>query len=207
MQLIKNVTIIIAFSMAMTQSFAANAGQQLLNLLGNINAMTANFTQKAVGGNAQLRQNTAGNMALMKPGRFLWDIRQPSVQKIVADGKKLWIYDVDLQQITVRNLQHSLGNSPALILSGDNKQLLKAYNVREVARKNGQRFSLTANNHNEVYRAIDLYFANGMLQKMDIVDNLGQRSIISFSQVNYHPRLANNMFQFKPPRGVDVIQQ
>lgn len=187
--------------------FANSANQHLLHLLSNVKSMTASFTQKAVGRSSRMRQSTSGTMALLKPGRFRWDIVRPNKQMIIADGKQLWVYDVDLQQATVQGLQKSIGHSPAMILSGSNSSLLKGYLVTQTsASSNNVWFSLRAKKRNETFSAVELHFVGGIISQMRITDNLGQKSIVSFSHVRINPNLRKGIFNFKPPRGVDVIK-
>ncbi|MCW5588074.1 MAG: outer membrane lipoprotein chaperone LolA [Legionellales bacterium] len=188
--------------------FADSPAQTVINYLSKVNSLTASFTQQSLGNNSNLRQNTAGTMAILRPNRFRWDILKPNKQFIIADGKSLWIYDVDLQQVTVANLQHSIGQSPALLLSGKLTGLLNSYAVSRLPNSNNSEgFSLRAKTQNATYQAVDLFFVNGIISQMRITDNLGQRSLVTFSRVQVNPRLNASIFNFQPPRGVDVIKR
>ncbi len=194
---------------ASTTIFADSAEQQLINYLNRVHSMTAYFSQQAVGKSSNMRQNSSGTMALLKPGRFRWDITRPAHQMIIADGKQLWVYDVDLQQVTVQSLARSIGTSPALLISGNSEKLLNSYIVKQVDNhsSNSQWFNLQAKTKNQTFQNVDLQFIKGILTRMRLTDNLGQSSIVTFSKVRINPNINQQIFSFHPPRGVDVIRQ
>ena len=201
--------LVIVATLSLTTSVMANsASKELLHYLTNIHSLTAGFTQKAIGKNSRMRQNTSGTMAILRPGRFRWDILKPSKQFIIADGKQLWIYDVSLQQVTVANLHRSIGQSPALLLSGQSKNLLRDYQVdRLKSRGKGQWYLLRAKSRNATYQVVKLHFVKGIIHQMAITDSLGQSSIVTFYHVTVNPKLSKNIFSFVPPKGVDVVRQ
>jgi len=183
----------------------ADAATDLITLLNSTRTMQASFIQEAGGKSSRLQHNSMGTMVVERPGRFRWDIVQPSHIIVIADGKKVWIHNIDLLQVTVQSLAKSIGATPAAILSGDGNDLLGHYSVRGLANDQGQAFTLHAKNARETYTDLDLFFKQGKIQKMKIVDKMGQQSVVTFSNVTVNVPLRPHLFSFTPPRGVDVI--
>jgi outer membrane lipoprotein carrier protein len=197
---------------AATASDNTNAADELMQLLGNIKTMQANFVQTTLGkSKAQSGQSVIGTMALARPGKFRWETKQPTQQLIVANGKLVWLYDVDLAQVTRQSLQNTNeeGN-PAQLLSGDNTSLRNTFKVMRLAADSSldadnKCFTLQPKNKNNIYHRINLCFSGDKLSNMVMEDNLGQRSKFVFSKVVINTNLAASLFVFVPPKGVDVI--
>lgn len=148
-----------------------------------------------------------GTMALERPGKFRWETLSPNHQIIIANGQYIWFYDVDLEQATVQNLkQHA--NSPALLLSGSTTALEERFKILECATKeNDVSFRLAPRMNQDMVKEVLLKFAANKLKQMSVVDNLGQKTLFEFSQVKINPKLSRTLFQFHPPKNVDVIKQ
>lgn len=184
-----------------------HSAQDLNQLLQNLHSMEANFTQTTHAGKGKVTRTT-GKMYMQKPGRFRWDIKKPMPQLIVANQKTLWIYDPDLTQVTIRKFQYEAGEAPALLLSHENNTVEKNFNVSVVQKKsNEQWYNLTPKKSDGMYEKIQLGVSNGAIQKMALTDNLGHQTAIEFSQVKTNTSLQPGLFQFKTPRGVDVIDE
>lgn len=183
-----------------------DASQELVTLLSDFQTMTANFTQTSYDAKNHPLQTTSGEMALSRPGKFRWQVVKPNQQLLIADGKYLWIYDVDLAQVTRQPMDASKAGSPASLLSGSTADLQKRFTVTRVPGDTETRFKLTPNNTNDLFRWIQLSFTAGKLTQMRMADNLGSISVLNFSQVQTNAKLANKLFQFKTPKGVEVIQ-
>src|SRR5437016_1696485 len=110
--------------------FAASTSD-LSNVLNSIRTMKANFIQTVYDNRGKAIQQSKGQMALARPGKFRWDVKKPIPQLIIANNTKLWIYDPDLQQVTIKSLQHVTGETPALLLSHENNVLENDYKVSE----------------------------------------------------------------------------
>ena len=102
-------------------SFAADSIARVDAYLATLSTLTADFVQVVQDKQGQVTERAAGTLSISRPNRFRWDYQQPYVQTIVADGKKLWLYDPDLEQVTVRSLEQGLGATPAMLLSGSGK--------------------------------------------------------------------------------------
>lgn len=179
----------------------------LLQLLGGIKTMQANFVQTTLGkGSAQTGQSANGTMALQRPGKFRWDVKQPQHQLIVANGNHVWVYDADLEQVTKQSLDANETGNPAQLLSGDNKALQETFYVTSLAATGGDScFVLRPKNKNNMYHKVNLCFDGDKLSSMVMEDNLGQSSKFVFSNVVINANLSANLFVFTAPKGVDVI--
>ncbi|MCK4608422.1 MAG: outer membrane lipoprotein chaperone LolA [Gammaproteobacteria bacterium] len=199
-------------SLGSTLAFAAVTtssppNQQLAALLANFQTMQANFVQTlTVTGNKKLQQQTHGTMAIKRPGKFRWQIKKPTQQLIIADGNSLWIYDKDLAEATKQHLDLTQSGNPAMLLSGSVTDLEQDFIVSKLTKsESGIWFALKPKSQDGMFQEIELQFVDGKLESMQIVDNLGQNSLIAFSKVQINPQLASDIFQFVPPSGTDVI--
>ncbi|MCW0218548.1 MAG: outer-membrane lipoprotein carrier protein LolA, partial [Prosthecobacter sp.] len=122
-----------------------------------------------------------------------------------ADSKKLWVYDVELEQVTVKKQEKGLGGTPGLFLSGYDNTVSRDFTVTEVTA--GTVFDLRAKSPKENYQRVILSFKDSALGKIEFFDQLGQHTTVTLTQVKTNPELAPGLFQFKPPKGVDVVDQ
>ena len=190
-----------------TSIFAAQPSEELAGLLNKFNAMTGQFTQVLYDANGKPMQKSSGSMALQRPGKFRWEVYQPNPQLLIADGNSLWIYDKDLAQATKQKLDQS-SNSPALLLSGSIESVQARFNVSYPGNENaaGKWFMLKPKDKNDMFQWVELRFVNGSLADMRLYDNLNTLTDFHFSKVKINPPLNASMFQFKAPKGVEVIK-
>lgn len=174
--------------------------------LNAIKSMSANFSQVVKAGKRNV-SNSEGVMALNRPGRFRWQTRSPLEQLVIADGKKLWIYDVDLEQVTVKKQEKGMGGTPALFLSGYDDTVARDFDVVKTAKGNSQTYDLHAKSSKENYQRVKLTFQGAELSFIEFFDQLGQHTSIHLSHIKNNVKLADSTFQFKAPKGVDVINQ
>ena len=150
-------------------------------------------------------QTTNGTFQILRPGLFKWEYTKPYKQTIVGDGKTIWLYDVDLAQVTKSAQDQTIGDSPAAILS--NKTALdSSYALKEDGPSNGISYVLaTPKKNNAGYQYIRIGFKGDNLAAMQLKDGFGNETTISFSNLNTKPNLSRNAFKFTPPKGVDVL--
>lgn len=203
---------ILCLLLALQSVFAAGATDELQAKLNAIKSMTASFKEVVKAGKREV-SNSRGVMALDRPGRFRWETKSPLSQLVVLDGKKLWIYDKDLEQVTVKNQENGLGGTAALFLSRANDTIFRDFNVIKLDRNKDEQnantllFELVAKNQKENFQRLRLGFLSEKLISLEFFDQLGQHTKVNFSQVKENLSLANTLFQFKPPKGVDVVRQ
>lgn len=175
--------------------------------LDGIGSLQARFEQLSFDAEDNVTQTSTGSFRLLRPGKFRWDYREPYEQTIVADGERLWIYDADLEQVTVRRMDESMATTPATLLSGVGK-LADSYEVQD-------QFSawlldwieLRTKEGDTDFGVVRLGFSGGKreLLVMDLVDSLGQTTRISFFDIDRSSTLLPSVFTFVPPPGADVI--
>ncbi len=185
-------------------SIWADDGDDLAQYLASFHTMTANFVQTIYDANHQIMQKNIGSMAISRPGRFRWQVKQPNSQLLIADGNYLWIYDMDLSQATRQKLDKNKMTSPASLLSGSLTDLKSRFKVTHI-KSGADTFKLEPKKSEDLFESIELSFGQGKLNRMQLMDNLGSSSLFEFANVVMNPTIDTVFFQFKPPKGVDVI--
>lgn len=185
------------------------AAKDLSVLLTNLNAVKADFTQIITDKNAKQIQQSVGQMYMQRPGKFRWFVKKPSKQLVVTNGKKIWIYDPDLEQVTIRALTKEVGESPAMLLTNPNTTIEKDYQVENIkaSAKDLQWFSLVPKNQNSMFAKIKLGFNKNQIREMELQDHIGHTTAIAFYNISMNPALSASLFSFKPPAHVDVIDE
>lgn len=200
--------------LAVTPVAAADSGQdgdaafeRLRQFLGSIQDLRADFRQEIVGPDQELVEQAAGTVVLSKPGRFRWDYREPYERVIVADGERVWLYEADLEQVTVRRLAAGLGDTPAALLTG-NEEALARFDFVGVREQGGiEWLDLAARSVEADFSTVALGFSGDELQRIEFVDRLGQRTRVFLSAIDRAPQLTDADFSFEIPDGVDVIDE
>ncbi len=174
--------------------------------LNAIRTMSAKFTQVV---KAQRREisRTTGTMALARPGRFRWDTKSPMPQLVVADGKRLWVYDVDLEQVTVKKQEKGIGGTAGLFLSGYDDTVSRDFEVTAGKQGNKDYFDMHAKSSKANFQRVKLIFVGSTLNGIELYDQLGQFTQVQLSNIKNNPTLAENLFKFKTPKGVDLVEQ
>lgn len=181
--------------------------QTLKNFFQSTTSMRAKFQQTVVDNLGRKVQEVTGTMELQRPGKFRWDYNKPYVQLIVGDGKKVWLYDPDLNQVTVRPLDKVLGSSPAALLAG-NKDIDKTFDLRNVGKQGELNWVEAIPKEKESgFEKVVLGFKGNMLFEMEMRDSFGQITVIEFSSQEINPKLNDKSFRFAPPPGADVLSE
>ncbi|MBK8454204.1 MAG: outer membrane lipoprotein chaperone LolA [Thiofilum sp.] len=188
-------------------SWAVSAADRttLDNFFTQVNTMQAQFTQEVYDDGGKLRQKSQGNVFLSRPGKFSWEYRAPEAHRIVADGKNVWVHDVELDQVTVKPMSQALSAAPVGLLL--NKQPVeKQFRVTELEPSGGMAwFNLIPHRRDSDFTAMDLGVSDRGIQEMVLRDKFGQETKIRFNGMSLNPAIPANRFQFTPPAGVDVI--
>ena len=191
----------------------AAAVEKLQRFLDTTRTLRAEFTQTVVGKSGKQAQVSSGAMMISRPGKFVWQIEKPYKQLLVGDGEKVWMYDPDLRQVTVRKFDAALGSTPAALLVGapDGKgNGRSALESRFVLREAGTREGLdwleaTPKTPDSGFERLLIGFAGEDLKAMDLYDNFGQTTRLVFGRSERNTALSPALFKFTPPPGVDVI--
>ena len=152
-------------------------------------------------------QETAGELSLKRPGLFRWHTDQPMEQLLVSNGKKVWLYDPDLEQVTVQTLDQRLTHTPALLLSGDVSQIRENFDIDYKEGGNVVDFILKPKAKDSLFDSLRLSFRNRVLNDMQLIDSIGQRTNILFLNVKMNEPVDDGLFSFDIPQGADVIQE
>ena len=169
--------------------------------------MQANFEQRVYDAKNVLQELSQGVLSIGMPSKFKLRYTKPYNQLYLADGKKMWFYDTDLEQVTVSKQKSMLSHTPAMILSNP-QQLDKYYVVTLLSSSdNIAAFNLKPKDKNSQFENIRLGFVDGTLKHMELRDGFSRITFLEFSNMKKNPAFANNEFIFTPPKGVDVIQQ
>lgn len=187
----------------------ATPSADLISLLNGVSSMKANFTQTVTTTRGKVTQKSFGKMTMQRPGKFRWDVVKPIPQLIIANGNKLWIYDPDLEQLTIRGLNQAAGESPALLLSHDNSKLESSYEIQTIAKNtpDWKWFSLKPKHKGDMFEMIQLGFKQRQIQEMRLQDNLGHTTMIQFQNIQMNSAVAASSFNFQPSAKIDVIDE
>ena len=188
-------------------SFAARAGglDQLKGFLSGTRTAQGSFEQVVVGKSSRAPQQASGSMAFARPGKFRWVYDKPYYQLIVGDGEKLWIYDRDLNQVTVKTLGQALGSSPAALLAGDDA-LERDFVLKDAGRSDGLEWvEATPKARDGSFERVRIGFSGELPRVMELQDSFGQTTTLKFAGLQRNPALDAGQFRFAPPTGADVV--
>ncbi len=184
---------------------AADGVSSLRDFFNNTSTMRAQFSQVVNDKQGRKEQEVAGTMQLQRPNKFRWDYKKPYEQQIVSDGKQVFLFDTELQQVTIRELSKTLGSSPAAMLAGG-EAVEKSFILKNATRKDGLAWVLALPKDKESgFERVLLGFKADKLRKMEIYDSFNHITHITFNEVERNPKLQDATFLFTPPKGVDVV--
>jgi outer membrane lipoprotein carrier protein len=190
---------------ALSISAQATGIERLKAFLDHTQSARASFSQTVIAKSGKKPQQASGQMMFARPGKFRWVYEKPYAQLLVGDGDKLWIYDKDLNQVTVKKLGKALGESPAALLAGQG-DLEKHFNLREGDSKDGLEWvEATPKAKEGGFERLRIGFEGEALRSMEIQDNFGQTTVLVFGAMERNPGLAASLFKFAPPKGADVV--
>lgn len=186
----------------------AEAGSisSLKNFMQNTRTFRAEFSQTVLDRSGRVVQKGNGTMQFERPGKFRWVYEKPYEQLIVGDGDRIWFYDHDLDQVTVRKLDIAIGSTPAALLAGDSN-IEKSFDLTEIGLQGETEWLEAKPKAKEsTFEWVRLGFTRGgVLKAMELHDNFGQTTVLMFSRLEQNPKLASELFKFTPPEGTDVI--
>ena len=204
------IALVLLFSAASAIVFAEekkpSTGEVYLEkFLGKTQTLEANFQQTLRTHEGEVLQQTEGMFYLNRPGKFRWNYKTPYEQVIVSDGERIWIYDVDLEQVTVQKHSVGLPSSPMALLQ-DSAKLHQSFNVSPLDEHDGvYRLKLESKSRESDFTEIVVGVDAKGLRFMQLHDQFEQVTDIVFSNIITNVKLAKEIFQFKPPEGVDVF--
>jgi chaperone LolA len=203
---------IVACALALPLVFNAglsHAGgvERLKAFIAGAKTAEADFSQTVADKTGRVTQQASGRMAFARPGKFRWDYTAPYEQVIVGDGVKLWLYDADLEQVTVKSLGDVIAGTPAALLAGDNS-IEKYFTLKNAGEAGGLEWlEATPKNKDTTFERIRMGFKGDVLAQMELDDFFGQRTTLKLSRFVRNPTIAPSRFTFTPPKGADVIDE
>ena len=182
-----------------------SAIDKLNTFVQSVSTFKAKFNQTVIDSRGNVLEEAEGFFILERPGKFRWDYQEPYPQHIVADGTRIWFYDVDLEQVTVQSQLEALADTPATLLSGETLPA-DIYLLTDIPSVDGLFWvELIPKDVESNFQTITLAFDQYGLQQMIMKDSFDQKTRLSFSQTAENPELPADAFVFIPPKGVDVV--
>lgn len=186
---------------------AAATTETLKAFLNQTQSAKGRFAQIVLDKNMKPLQQASGTMQFSRPGRFRWQYDKPYEQIIVGDGTQLWIYDKDLNQVTVRKLDRALGATPAALLAGSN-EIEKSYRLSNAGTQDGLDWlEATPRTQDTPFERIRMGFGRSGLEAMELRDQFGQMTVIRFADLERNVALPAEIFRFTPPKGAAVLSE
>ncbi|MCP1676111.1 chaperone LolA [Natronocella acetinitrilica] len=193
---------LILFFALLLAPLALYAGKaELERYYADVKTLEGRFVQETADEDGRVLERSEGHMRIARPNRFNWQYETPYEQQIVADGERVWVYDVDLLQVSVRPLEDVLGSGPALLLSGELDALEEQFRISE---DNGWLLLEPRSRGWEIEEA-RLRFEDGVPVEVVIMDGLGQKNTLRLSELRVNDEIAPEHFQFEPPPEADVL--
>lgn len=168
-----------------------------------VQTLSGRFVQETVDSTGGVIETAEGEFLIARPDRFRWDYVLPYEQQIVADGRQLWVYDIDLDQVVVRPVDEALGVGAAQLLSGDIQSLQASFDIEQ---GDAGALLLTPVDPAWAFQQIRLQLRQGVPERMEIADGMGQTVVVEFHDVVVNPDIPDRDFEFVAPAHVDVIE-
>ena len=211
--MMKKLLIASALSLAAVGAWA-DGHQDLEKFLREVSSGKSNFTQVVTSPKRSTEtvarsKTSTGTFEFLRPNRFRFEYTKPFEQTIVADGQTLWLFDVDLNQVTARGQKEVLGSTPAALIAAgtDIKALSEAFELKPGAAKDGLEWlEAKPKDRNGQLQMVRVGFKQGQLSVLDIEDSLGQRSVLTFNNWQANAALKADNFKFQPPAGASVMR-
>jgi chaperone LolA len=184
----------------------AGAIEKLKTFIAATHSAQANFSQTVLDQDGKKMQSASGVMQFQRPGKFRWTYQKPYEQIIVGDGAKFWLYDKDLNQVTVKKLDAALGSSPAALLAGSN-EIERGFMLKDAGIRDGLEWlQATPKAQDSSFASVLMAFdAQAGLAVMELNDTFGHKTVLRFSAMQHNPKLPAQQFQFTPPAGADIV--
>lgn len=207
-RLLSVILALLAVAIAADATPPSEAGRRLVeSFVANVETLQGRFEQQLIDANDQVVDTSRGTFEIRRPGRFRWTYAEPYEQILVADGRNVWSYDVDLAQVTVKPQAEMLGSTPALLLGGADDVLDDFTVVDSFEDRGTQWVRLVPGNADSSFTSVDLGFTDGRLSRMIFADDLDQTTLVALFDVRMNEAVDPSSFEFTPPPGVDVVGQ
>lgn len=195
----------LAAAIAVAGPAAAGSLERFQSFIRTTQSARGEFEQKVYDRNKKLVQDSKGNFAFQRPGKFRWVFSKPYSQLIVGDGQRVWVYDADLNQVTVRKLTSALGATPAALIAG-NADIEQSFEFTDTGEAGGlQWLDAKPREKDAGFERIRMGFGLAGIDAMELVDQFGQTTMLKFTNLQRNPGLEAGLFRFTPPKGADLL--
>ena len=183
----------------------ADAVDLLRDFVRDAKSGQASFTQTVTSPDGAKTKTSSGSFEFSRPNRFRFEYRKPFEQTIVGDGRQVWLYDADLNQVTVRPMSEALGATPAALLAGT--ALERDFELKAEPSAQGLEWvQAQPKKKDGSFQALRVGFAGRQLAALEIVDSFGQRSLLRFADLRTIAAPSAQAFEFTPPKGAEVLR-
>lgn len=209
--ILKILTVLILFSL-FSHSTLANKKKQtdvekFVKQIAEFNNYQADFEQRVNNESGKEIDVTSGQFSIQRPNYFRWETKKEFEQLIVADGKDIFTYDIDLDQVTIQTQSELLANSPLLLMTSDAKTIEKSFDVTKIDLSDNQKalFQLKPKDQEGVFELVNILFQKNQLTELMMIDSLGQQTSVTFSNIKTNTEFESNLFSFVMPEGIDIV--
>jgi outer membrane lipoprotein carrier protein len=210
MKQIKKLSLSILLLLICTTSNAKNGQESLESHLQKHKQLSGQFTQVISSDTSSHTQSSTGEFWVKKPNKFRWNYSTPYVQKIISNGNKIWIYDEDLEQVSIKDSNASIDASPLSIILGGSS-VHQYFSIMEFTNKEDkedlQWLRLDPKTDSTGFEYISVGFKSGTLTRMNLKDNFGQTTQLLFTNLAIHTPIGDDTFEFQPPEGSDIFDE
>jgi len=202
------VAILLTSLMHISGASAVEPLDQLIEQLRVHESFSAEFNQVTLSEDGGSISEVKGSLDLKHPNQFYWRAQAPQEQDVISNGDTLWVYDIDLEQVTIQHVAENLNQSPAVILSGNRPLIDAQYLVTTLKEAEDlYLFRLMPKSTDASLLFMDIEVDQGVIQQLRFEDSLGQTTLITLHNVDLNPRFKKKHFRFIAPLGVDVLDQ
>ncbi|WP_249977071.1 outer membrane lipoprotein chaperone LolA [Vreelandella olivaria] len=187
--------------------WANEAAERLTERLDPLESYQATFEQQILGSSGERLQSARGEMWLSRPGMLRWEVEAPYSQIVVSDGADVYLYDPDLEQVTVQTMDDRVTHTPALLLSGSASDVTASYDVFYEQENGDDVFTLIPSSADTLFEELSMVFDGQTLSELWMMDSTGQRTAITFSNITHNGNIDRSLFNFDIPEGTDVIRE
>jgi len=197
--------LVVLTCMSVAQAAEPAGTDSLRQFFANVKTINARFSQVVLDEALNTIQESSGTLWIDRPDKFRWDYDSPFKQEIVSDGEKIWVYDKDLEQVTVRPLAGGLGYTPAVLLAGRGR-LEDNFVVKPLGQQGDLEWAqLIPKNKDGGFESVRIGFEQGQLRVLEMVDGFGNTTRVTLKAAKENVKIDPAKFQFTPPKGVDVV--
>lgn len=184
----------------------ADALQELLAILEPVKGLSASFTEDTFNAQGAVQQHNEGVLKAQAPNQFYWQTADPYPQEIVTDGKTLWVYDPDLQQVTIKPFEENYAKTPAMLFAGNAKSIAEHFTVEKISGQPQAFRLLPKDSQKDLFESLEMSFDKNKPASMVIRDAMQQKTTIFFADVQVNYAMSAGQFHFDVPKGVEVLK-